>query len=107
MAPKQDREAFTVGDLVWTKVGSYPFWPGQVMDPEKAPEKVKRTYKKGRLLVSFFGDNTHGCYMPAQLRNFEKHVQRYRQGVDASAKAVRAVSWPLLYHIRRSCPPHI
>jgi DNA (cytosine-5)-methyltransferase 3A len=87
MSSKKGQETFKVGDMVWTKVGGYPYWPGQVMNPETAPEKAKRTFRKGKVLVSFFGDNTHGCYNHAQLSNFEKHVAKYRHGVGA--KGVR------------------
>lgn len=90
MSPKKEQVKYTVGDMVWTKVGGFPYWPGQVMDPQTAPEMAKRTLKKGKVLVSFFGDNTHGCYNPMQLSSFDKHVHKYRKGVGATSKSVRA-----------------
>ena len=89
MAPKREQDAYNVGDLVWTKVGGFPYWPGQVMDPETAPEKVKRTKQKGKVLVSFFGDNTHGYYSPAVLSRFEKNVNKFRHGVGAGVRVRR------------------
>lgn len=81
MAPKRDQEMYKVGDLVWIKVGGFPYWPGQVMDPETAPDSVKRTKVKGKVLVNFFGDNTHRFCIPAQLSRFEEKVNKYRHGV--------------------------
>jgi PWWP domain len=51
--------SYKVGDLVWCKIGTYPDWPGQVMDPKTAVRRVQEGSKPNTTLVCFFGDNSH------------------------------------------------
>ena len=68
-----------VGWLVWGKVKSLPWWPGQVMHPSKGPPEVRKMAamksNSGKLLVMFMGrcrgNSTaprghHGAQFPRQ-----------------------------------------
>ncbi|XP_051114944.1 PWWP domain-containing protein 3-like isoform X2 [Andrographis paniculata] len=73
-APEDDQDQednqFCVGDLVWAKIRSHPWWPGQVYDPEDASEFSLKSKQKGRLLVAFFGDGSWSWCLPSQLVPF-------------------------------------
>ncbi|MCO5600800.1 hypothetical protein L7F22_054916 [Adiantum nelumboides] len=66
-----DERSFFVGDLVWAKVKSHPWWPGQIFDAADASVAAKRIQKPGRTLVAFFGDGTFGWLRQSQLIPFE------------------------------------
>ncbi|KAK9830899.1 hypothetical protein WJX81_003019 [Elliptochloris bilobata] len=66
------------GDLVWALVPGHPWWPGQVMDPAKAPPKLHARIKPSTVLVSFLGDATYNwlkedCLVPFLGSHFEEH----------------------------------
>lgn len=67
---------FSVGDLVWGKVRSHPWWPGQIFDPSDASESASKVFervRKDRLLVAFFGDATFGWCKESQLMPFQSN----------------------------------
>ena len=78
--PCNETEAFRIGDLVWAKVKSHPWWPGQIFNASDASAIAKKTQKSGRLLVAFFGDGTFGWLKDSQLiafkPNFEQKVKQ-------------------------------
>lgn len=48
---------FGVGDLMWAKIGSYPYWPC-IVSTSPGTQTFQKPAKKGSLLhVHFFGDN--------------------------------------------------
>ncbi|XP_010940066.1 uncharacterized protein [Elaeis guineensis] len=64
-----ERHSFAVGDFVWGKIKSHPWWPGQVYDPSRASDHAKTVHRRDRsVLVSYFGDDTVAWRQPAQLR---------------------------------------
>ncbi|KAK9789739.1 hypothetical protein WJX73_000807 [Symbiochloris irregularis] len=73
-----------VGDLVWAHVHGYPWWPGQVMDPERTTAKARKQATPGRVLISFFGDNSWGWYTEDALIPFAQHYEekRSQQGLQ-------------------------
>jgi DNA (cytosine-5)-methyltransferase 3A len=81
---------FEVGDMVWGKVKSHPWWPGQIFNEAFASPSVRRVKKMGYVLVAFFGDNSYGWFDPAELIPFEPHVKEKSQQTssDHFAKAV-------------------
>ncbi|KAL1211721.1 PWWP domain-containing protein 4 [Cardamine amara subsp. amara] len=81
---------FEVGDMVWGKVKSHPWWPGQIFDEAFASSSVRRMKKIGYVLVAFFGDSSYGWFDPAELIPFEPHVAEKSQQTNSSdfAKAV-------------------
>ncbi|CAI9113965.1 OLC1v1037527C1 [Oldenlandia corymbosa var. corymbosa] len=66
---------FSVGDLVWGKIRSHPWWPGQIYDPKDASENALKLKHKGRLLVAYFGDGSFAWCSPSQLIPFAEHFE--------------------------------
>ncbi|KAK1548872.1 hypothetical protein Q3G72_028144 [Acer saccharum] len=58
---------YEVGDLVWGKVRSYPWWPGQIFNEAFALPCARNGKREGRVLVAFYGDNTYGWFDPIEL----------------------------------------
>ncbi|KAL1531645.1 PWWP domain-containing protein 6-like [Salvia divinorum] len=83
MDDKED--GFRVGDFVWGKIKSHPWWPGQVYDPEDASEFAMARKQEGRLLVAFFGDGSCSWCSLSQLVPFvDKFSEMSR---DSSSKS--------------------
>ncbi|KAE8682226.1 autophagy-related protein 18a-like [Hibiscus syriacus] len=64
---------FEVGDMVWGKVKSHPWWPGHIFNEAFASPSVRRTRREGHVLVAFFGDSSYGWFDPAELVPFDHH----------------------------------
>lgn len=62
---------YEIGDMVWGKVKSHPWWPGHIYSESFASSSVRRTKREGHVLVAFFGDNSYGWFDPAELIPFE------------------------------------
>ncbi|XP_057835131.1 PWWP domain-containing protein 1 isoform X1 [Cryptomeria japonica] len=62
---------FREGDMVWGKVKSHPWWPGQIFNPALATATAKRSRRSGHVLVAFFGDATFGWFVESNLIPFE------------------------------------
>lgn len=65
-----ERCDFSVGDFVWGKIKSHPWWPGRVYDPSDASELALKLKQKNRLLVAYF-DGTFAWCHPSQLKPFK------------------------------------
>ncbi|CAN4079232.1 unnamed protein product [Withania somnifera] len=67
---------YKVGDFVWGKIKSHPWWPGRVYDAPSASDFAMKFNQTGRLLVAYFGDGSFSWCPPSQLvpfvDNFEK-----------------------------------
>jgi DNA (cytosine-5)-methyltransferase 3A len=64
-----------VGDMVWGKVKSHPWWPGHIFSESFAGNSVHKTRlaegrKPNALLVAFFGDSSYGWFDPTELVPF-------------------------------------
>lgn len=69
-----------VGDMVWGRVESHPWWPGEIFDEAFARPSVRNTKKKGHLLVAFYGDNSYGWFEPGGLIPFGPHfIEKSKQ----------------------------
>jgi len=57
---------FKVGDIVWVKLRSYPWWPAEVFDPDNPDlsKEVRREQKRGCLLVRFYGEHNFSWVRP-------------------------------------------
>ncbi|GJT97192.1 tudor/PWWP/MBT superfamily protein isoform 1 [Tanacetum coccineum] len=44
--PRENKGYFAMSDLVWGKVRSHPWWPGQIFDPADASEQAVKHHKK-------------------------------------------------------------
>ncbi|GAB4815229.1 hypothetical protein N2152v2_002275 [Parachlorella kessleri] len=74
--------SFKEGDLVWAKVRGFPWWPGQVMDPGKAPEQARAREKPDRILIAFAGDNSFNWLLEKNVLHFGEHFQQLSQQAD-------------------------
>lgn len=73
LLPTEKEGEFFVSDMVWGKVRSHPWWPGQIFDPSDSSEKAMKHYKKDCYLVAYFGDRTFAWNEASQLKPFRKH----------------------------------
>ncbi|KAK4356173.1 hypothetical protein RND71_025144 [Anisodus tanguticus] len=72
----EDEGEYSISDLVWGKVRSHPWWPGQIFDPSDASEKAIKHHKKERFLVAYFGDRTFAWNDASVLRPFCSHFSQ-------------------------------
>ncbi|KAJ9159980.1 hypothetical protein P3X46_025425 [Hevea brasiliensis] len=102
---------FTVSDLVWGKVRSHPWWPGQIFDPSDASEKAAKYHKKDCFLVAYFGDRTFAWNEASLLKPFRSHFSQvekqsnsetFQNAVDC---ALEEVSRRVEYGLACSCIP--
>ncbi|KAL6980404.1 hypothetical protein U1Q18_022046 [Sarracenia purpurea var. burkii] len=76
LLPKENEGEFSVCDLVWGKVKSHPWWPGQIFDPADASEKAMKYHKKDCFLVAYFGDRTFAWNDSSLLKPFWKNFSQ-------------------------------
>nr|XP_023902112.1 uncharacterized protein LOC112013958 [Quercus suber]POE48493.1 isoform 2 of putative oxidoreductase glyr1 [Quercus suber] len=81
----EENVKYEVGDMVWGKVKSYPWWPGQIFDEAFAVLSVRRTKKKGHVLVAFFGDSSYGWLNVKELIPFDPHYAEKSMQTNAKA----------------------
>lgn len=100
---------FFVSDLVWGKVRSHPWWPGQIVDPSAASEKAMKYFKKDCLLVAYFGDQTFAWNEPLQLKPFRPYFlqMEIQSSLEAFSHAINCaldeVSRRVEYGLSCSC----
>ncbi|XP_010423790.1 PREDICTED: uncharacterized protein LOC104708846 isoform X2 [Camelina sativa] len=84
-------------DLVWAKVRSYPWWPGQVFDASAASKTAKKHFKKGNVLVAYFGDCTFAWINASRIKPFHQHFSlmqdqsnsaQFRDAIDCALEEV-------------------
>ncbi|XP_039030608.1 uncharacterized protein LOC120165089 [Hibiscus syriacus] len=94
--PSEEGE-LSVSDLVWGKVRSHPWWPGQIFDPSDASEKAVKHHKKDTYLVAYFGDRTFAWNEASVLKPFRPHfsqidkqsnLEAFQNAVDCSLEEV-------------------
>ncbi|KAK5841542.1 Serine/threonine-protein kinase ATM [Gossypium arboreum] len=73
---KHEEPEFCVSDLVWGKVRSHPWWPGQIFDYSDASSKAKKYFKKGCYLVAYYGDQTFAWNEESRIKPFRPHFSR-------------------------------
>lgn len=71
-----ERHEFSVGDFVWAKIKSYPWWPGQIYSPSDASTTAAKYKRRNRLLVACFGDKTFAWCYPFQLKPFQENFDQ-------------------------------
>ncbi|KAK3199959.1 hypothetical protein Dsin_023374 [Dipteronia sinensis] len=81
---------FEVGDMVWGKVKSHPWWPGHIFNESFASNPVRHARTDGHVLVAFFGDSSYGWFDPAELIPFDPHFVEKSQQIN-SRTFVKAV----------------
>ncbi|KAK3166640.1 hypothetical protein QOZ80_1AG0048420 [Eleusine coracana subsp. coracana] len=68
---------FAPPDLVWGKVRSHPWWPGQVFDPADASEVALQHRRAGAPLVAYFWDKTFAWNDASALLPFHANFTRF------------------------------
>ncbi|ONK61573.1 uncharacterized protein A4U43_C08F31380 [Asparagus officinalis] len=66
-----EMNGLVIGDMVWGKVKSHPWWPGHLYNEAFASPSVRSAKRDGLVLVAFFGDNSYGWFNPAELIPYE------------------------------------
>ncbi|XP_022765322.1 uncharacterized protein LOC111310282 [Durio zibethinus] len=74
--PLEEEGEFSISDLVWGKVRSHPWWPGQIFNPSDASEKAVKHHKKDSFLVAYFGDRTFAWNEASLLKPFRTHFSQ-------------------------------
>ncbi|KAA0034050.1 Tudor/PWWP/MBT superfamily protein isoform 5 [Cucumis melo var. makuwa] len=74
--PSENEGDFSVSDLVWGKVRSHPWWPGQIFDPSDSSDQAMKYYKKDFYLVAYFGDRTFAWNEMSHLKPFRTHFSQ-------------------------------
>ncbi|MED6120304.1 hypothetical protein PIB30_019627 [Stylosanthes scabra] len=103
----EEGHGFSVGDFVWGKIKSHPWWPGRIYDPSDASDFALKLRQKNRLLVAYFGDGTFAWCHPSQLKSFRENFQDMvtqsssRSFVNAVEEAVNEVG--RLLEIKTNC----
>ncbi|KAF8045535.1 hypothetical protein N665_4745s0003, partial [Sinapis alba] len=83
-------------DLVWGKVSSYPWWPGQVfLDSSVASKKAMKYFKKGTFLVAYFGDCSFAWNDVSKIKPFHQHFSQMVKQSDSSSEFRNAVGCAL------------
>ncbi|KAL2227803.1 uncharacterized protein LOC105161140 [Sesamum indicum] len=85
LSPPENEGCFAVSDLVWGKVRSHPWWPGQIFDPADASEKAVKYYKKDSFLVAYFGDRTFAWNDASLLKPFGSHFSQIEKQSNSEA----------------------
>jgi hypothetical protein len=68
---------FAPPDLVWAKVRSHPWWPGQVFDPADASDVALQHRRPGAPLVAYFWDRTFAWNDASALLPFRSNFTRF------------------------------
>ncbi|KAL2481451.1 Uncharacterized protein Adt_34417 [Abeliophyllum distichum] len=76
---------FCVSDLVWGKVRSHPWWPGQVFEPSAASENAIKYFKRDSYLLAYFGDQTFAWNEAAKIKPFQMHFSQMEKQSNSVA----------------------
>jgi hypothetical protein len=89
---------FSVNDLVWGKVRSHPWWPGQIFDPSDSSAQAMKHFKKNCYLVAYYGDGTFAWNEASKLKSFmthfshidkQKNSEAFQSAVDSALGEVK------------------
>ncbi|KAI5346166.1 hypothetical protein L3X38_014045 [Prunus dulcis] len=83
--PPENEGLFSASDLVWGKVKSHPWWPGQIFDYTVASEKAMKYHKKDCFLVAYFGDRTFAWNEPSSLKPFRSYFPQAEKQCNSEA----------------------
>ncbi|CAH2054343.1 unnamed protein product [Thlaspi arvense] len=103
------KKKLSESDLVWAKVRSHPWWPGQVFDASAATDKANKHFKRGSFLVTYFGDCSYAWNDASRIKPFHKHFsQMAKQStlpsfLDAVDFALEEVSRRIEFGLACSC----
>lgn len=91
--PFLDKDNFSLSDLVWGKVKSHPWWPGQIFDPSDATKLAMKYQKKDSFLIGYFGDKTFAWCDESQLKPFHPYFSQLEKQccTDTFVKAIHDI----------------
>ncbi|KAF5739617.1 hypothetical protein HS088_TW12G00826 [Tripterygium wilfordii] len=69
-------DKFKVGDFVWGKIRSHPWWPGRIYDASDASDYALKMQRRNKILVAYFGDGTFAWCKPSQLKPFDEEFEK-------------------------------
>jgi hypothetical protein len=72
-------EVKEIGDLVWVKYSSYPWWPATVCPESDCPPDVRKKKKDGSVLVVFLGQPQYAWVDKSNIRPFEVHFAEFQE----------------------------
>ncbi|CAI9766303.1 unnamed protein product [Fraxinus pennsylvanica] len=116
LIPKRRREEcvtenegeYYVSDLVWGKIRSHPWWPGQICEPSAASEGLMKYFKKDSYLVSYFGGLKLAWNEASKVRPFQMYFSQMekRSKTEAFCHAVNCASDEFARRVQLglSCP---
>ncbi|KAL3629205.1 hypothetical protein CASFOL_026427 [Castilleja foliolosa] len=102
---------FRVGDLVWGKIKSHPWWPGQIYDSKDASAFAVKHSQEGRLLVAYFGDGSCSWCLPSQIVPFVDNFKNMSTNcsskifLNAVQSAVNEIGRLVEYNMLCKCLP--
>lgn len=76
---------FYASDLVWGKVRSHPWWPGQIIEPLAASEKAMKYFKKDSYLIAYFGDQTFAWNEASKIQPFRMYFAQMKKQSNLTA----------------------
>ncbi|OIT01295.1 PREDICTED: uncharacterized protein LOC109229588 [Nicotiana attenuata] len=72
----EEEGKFYVSDLVWGKVRSHPWWPGQIFEPSAASDRAMKYFKKDSYLIAYFGDQTFAWNEASRIKPFKMYFSQ-------------------------------
>ncbi|XP_009609374.1 PWWP domain-containing protein 5-like [Nicotiana tomentosiformis] len=72
----EEEGKFYVSDLVWGKVRSHPWWPGQIFEPSAASDRAMKYFKKDSYLIAYFGDQTFAWNEASRIKPFRTYFSQ-------------------------------
>ncbi|XP_051127334.1 PWWP domain-containing protein 5-like [Andrographis paniculata] len=83
---------YHVSDLVWGKVRSHPWWPGQILNTSAATDKAKKHFKRNTYLIAYFGDQTFAWNDASKIKPFQMQFSQMEKlsNVDGFCHAVES-----------------
>lgn len=102
---------YHVSDLVWGKVTSHPWWPGQIYDPSCASKKALKYQKKDSFLIAYYGDQSFAWNDASRIKPFRMYFSQMEKqsNMDSFTHAVSCAleefSRRVEYGLACSCLP--
>lgn len=94
------KPGFCVSDLVWGKVRSHPWWPGQILNPNAASKMAKKYAEGDSYLIAYFGDRKFAWNHLSKIKHFREHFPLMEKQSSAE-NFLRAVACALEEFSRR------
>ncbi|KAL3348012.1 hypothetical protein AABB24_021576 [Solanum stoloniferum] len=72
---EESNNIFVIGDLVWGKVMSHPWWPGKIYDDSLIPSPLCDAKRDGSVFVALYGDYSYAWLDHNQIIPFEPYFE--------------------------------